>query len=86
MDGDTTNKWSQKGDASSSSNSQTLCRRFGKQAMEHHREEWIECQKESKYLSDEYVDEVCLQVKFIPSNTSLDKDLFQFFYVYSVLE
>lgn len=34
------------------------------QAVENHREEWFECQKEAKYLGDEYVNELRLQFKF----------------------
>ncbi|KAH0682363.1 hypothetical protein KY290_020953 [Solanum tuberosum] len=31
--------------------------KFGRQAVMHYGKDWYECQQESKYLGDEYVDE-----------------------------
>ncbi|KAG5572909.1 hypothetical protein H5410_062675 [Solanum commersonii] len=64
VDGGAGSKRSRKGDVFSSSSSQTPSQKFGKQAVEQYSKEWFECQKEAKYLGDEYVNEVRLQVEF----------------------
>ncbi|KAG5611166.1 hypothetical protein H5410_022447 [Solanum commersonii] len=41
-----------------------LHQKFGKKVAERYGHEWFECQKEAKYLGDEYVNEVRLQTQF----------------------
>uniref|UniRef100_M1DJE3 Putative plant transposon protein domain-containing protein n=1 Tax=Solanum tuberosum TaxID=4113 RepID=M1DJE3_SOLTU len=53
-----------KGEASDSSSSQEPFQKFGKKVVERYGHEWFECQKEAKYLGDEYVNEVRLQTQF----------------------
>uniref|UniRef100_M1DZ68 Uncharacterized protein n=1 Tax=Solanum tuberosum TaxID=4113 RepID=M1DZ68_SOLTU len=57
VDGGAGSKRSRKGDVFGSSSSQTPSQKFGKQAVEQYGKEWFECQKEAKYLGDEYVNE-----------------------------
>ncbi|KAG5594766.1 hypothetical protein H5410_035998 [Solanum commersonii] len=56
-------KRSRKGEVFRSAN-QEPARKFGKKAVERYGWEWFECQRELKYIGDEYVNEVRLQSQF----------------------
>ncbi|KAG5599685.1 hypothetical protein H5410_031055 [Solanum commersonii] len=58
-------KQSQKGEAFGSFSSREPVQKFGKKAMERYGWEWLECQREAKYMSDEFVNEVWLQSQFL---------------------
>ncbi|KAG5630916.1 hypothetical protein H5410_002633 [Solanum commersonii] len=56
--GGTGSKRNIKGEASGSSSSREPFQKFGKKVVERYGHEWFECQKEAKYLGDEYVNEL----------------------------
>ncbi|KAH0709561.1 hypothetical protein KY284_010988 [Solanum tuberosum] len=56
-------KQSRKGEASGSRNREPV-QKFGKKAVERYGWTWFDCQREAKYMGDEYVDEVRLQSQF----------------------
>uniref|UniRef100_M1DUH5 Putative plant transposon protein domain-containing protein n=1 Tax=Solanum tuberosum TaxID=4113 RepID=M1DUH5_SOLTU len=67
-------KRSRKGAATGSSSRETTNlppKKFGKQALMHYGEDWYECEQESKYLGDEYVDEGRLRQEFPHIHTQI---------------
>ncbi|KAH0708909.1 hypothetical protein KY290_010426 [Solanum tuberosum] len=57
-------KRSRRGEASRSSNLEPV-RKFGEKVIERYGWEWFECQREPKYIGNEYVNEVRLQSQFL---------------------
>uniref|UniRef100_M1DBA7 Uncharacterized protein n=1 Tax=Solanum tuberosum TaxID=4113 RepID=M1DBA7_SOLTU len=55
-------KRSRKGEASGSSSSKEQVQKFGKKAVERYGWEWFDCQREAKYMGDEFVNEDELEV------------------------
>ncbi|KAH0765020.1 hypothetical protein KY285_000891 [Solanum tuberosum] len=51
-------KRNRKGEASGSSSGREPVQKFGKKAMERYGWEWFKCQREAKYMGDEFVNEV----------------------------
>ncbi|KAH0679294.1 hypothetical protein KY284_020379 [Solanum tuberosum] len=58
-------KQSRKVEASRSSSGREPMQKFGKKAVERYGWEWFECQKVTKYMGDEFVNEVRLQATFL---------------------
>ncbi|KAH0649907.1 hypothetical protein KY284_029819 [Solanum tuberosum] len=58
-------KRSRQGEAFGSSSGWELVQKFGKKAVERDVWEWFECQREAKYIGDEFVNEVRLQSQFL---------------------
>ncbi|KAH0655825.1 hypothetical protein KY285_030707 [Solanum tuberosum] len=57
-------KRSRKGEAFGSFSGREPVQKFGKKAVKRYGWEWFECQRESKYMCDEFVNEVRLQSPF----------------------
>ncbi|KAH0773550.1 hypothetical protein KY290_010687 [Solanum tuberosum] len=56
-------KWSRKGEASGFDN-RVPAQKFRKKAVKAYGLLWLDCQREPKYMGDEYVDEIRLQTQF----------------------
>ncbi|KAG5600002.1 hypothetical protein H5410_031372 [Solanum commersonii] len=67
-------KRSRKGDTAGSSSSRTLFQKFGKQAVEQYGKEWFKCQKEAKYLGDEFVNEESLDDDEVTADEEMDEE------------